>query len=158
MGVKIRCSRCGSKRHASWRCAEIVRKCARCSNPNNTQHCHIVVMRTRLMKNFRDRYPSIIIQKLISLILNQHNYHSSVLCLGHTKVSLCTCVHPLSIELVDVTAQKLLMTQRCNIVYIAYFEPEDRSRISTTGLGIKCGSKFENKGTLLVEAIVCSLL
>jgi hypothetical protein len=102
---KVRCSRCGSKRHASWRCAEIVRKCARCSNPNNTQHCHIVVMRTRLMKNFRDRYPSIIIQKLISLILNQHNYYSSVLCLGHTKVSLCTCVHPLSIELVDVTAQ-----------------------------------------------------
>jgi hypothetical protein len=50
------------------------------------------------------------------------------------------------------------MTQRYNIVYIAYFEPEERSRISTTGLGIECGSKFENKGTLLVEAVVCSLL
>jgi hypothetical protein len=50
------------------------------------------------------------------------------------------------------------MTQRCNIDYIAYFEPENRSRISTTGLGIRCGSEFENKGTLLVEAVVCSLL
>ncbi|OAE34397.1 hypothetical protein AXG93_4875s1160 [Marchantia polymorpha subsp. ruderalis] len=64
-GLKIRCSKCGSKGHL-WKECPDDRKCARCSDPDNTQACQTVVIRTRMMKECKDEGDLRQLRKLLS--------------------------------------------------------------------------------------------